>query len=175
MSKEEIKLFLNVIENIKHKCLMMVMYGGGLRAGEVIRLKVEDVNFEQGTLFVRDSKGGKDRYTLLSKSGGALLRQYLKEYDPQIWLFEGQRGDHYSVRSLQKVFERNLKKAGIERPLTSHSLRHSFATHMIEQHADLETVRRLLGHHSIKTTQIYLHVSTSHMNKFKSPLDGIDL
>ncbi len=173
MSKEEIKRLLGNISNLKHKCLIAVMYGGGLRAGELTRLKIEDVNFEQGTLFIRDSKGGKDRYTLLSQVGGKLLKQYLVEYQPRIWLFEGQRGDHYSIRSLQKVFERGLKKAGISRPLTSHSLRHSFATHMIEQHADLETVRRLLGHHSIKTTQIYLHVSRCHMEQFKSPLDDL--
>lgn len=175
MSKEEIARLLGVIENIKHKCLLVVMYGGGLRAGEVVRLKLSDVNFKEGTLLIRDSKGGKDRFTLLSKPGGKLLEQYLLEYQPRIWLFEGQRGDHYSVRSLQKVFERSLQKAGIVRPLTSHSLRHSFATHMIEKNADLETVRRLLGHQSIKTTQIYLHVSNKHIGQFKSPMDDLDI
>jgi site-specific recombinase XerD len=175
LEKEEITRLFNTIGNLKHKCLLMLLYGSGLRVGEVVRLKAQDLNFEEGTLFVAQSKGNKDRHTLLSAKTAEYLRRYVEEYQPRVWLFESPSGEHYSERSVQQVFADAMKAAGIEKRLGTHSLRHSYATHLLQSTGNLELVRKTLGHNSLETTQVYLHVAKSDLRKACSPLDDLSL
>lgn len=175
LTQDEIKRLFEQITNLKHRCLLMLMYGSGLRVGEVVKLKKEDLDFVEKTVFVYRSKGNKDRYTLLSDKSIDYLSQYLEMYKPQIWLFESPEGGHYSERSVQQIFADALKKARINKRVSTHSLRHAFATHLLKAHADLDFVRKVLGHNSILTTQRYLHVLKSEITQTRSPLDDIEL
>lgn len=173
--QEEIKRLFEQITNLKHRCLLMLMYGSGLRVGEVVKLKKEDLDFVEKTVFVYRSKGNKDRFTLLSDKSIESLHQYMQMYKPQVWLFESPEGSHYSERSVQQIFADALKKAKITKRVSTHSLRHAFATHLLKAHVDLDFVRKVLGHNSILTTQRYLHVLKSELTQTRSPLDDIDL
>jgi integrase/recombinase XerD len=153
----------------------MLMYGSGLRVGEVVKLKKEDLDFVEKTVFVYRSKVNKDRFTLLSDKSIESLHQYMQMYKPQVWLFESPEGSHYSERSVQQIFADALKKAKITKRVSTHSLRHAFATHLLKAHVDLDFVRKVLGHNSILTTQRYLHVLKSELTQTRSPLDDIDL
>jgi site-specific recombinase XerD len=177
LSLEEVARIFNATENVKHKALLMVAYAGGLRVGEVVRLRIEDIDSGRNMTHVRKAKGKKERYTLLGNAALAILRQYWKEYHPREWLFEGQdRKDgkpqrHLSERSAQEVFEHAVARARIGKPVTFHSLRHSFATHLLEAGVDLRYIQELLGHRSSKTTEIYTHVSERKVEQIRSPLD----
>jgi integrase/recombinase XerD len=157
----------------------MVAYGGGLRVSEVVRLRIEDIDSERNMIHIRRAKRQKDRYTLLGDAALAILRAYWKEYHPREWLFEGQsRKDgkpvsHLSKRSAEAIFEAAKTKAGIAKHVTFHSLRHSFATHLLEAGVDLRYIQELLGHESSKTTEIYTHVSQKKVEQIKSPLDEV--
>lgn len=174
LTREEIGKLLEVVGNLKHKCLLMLLYGSGLRVGEVVRLKAQDLDFEHGTLFVHQSKGNKDRYTLLAEKTAEYVKRYAQEYHPRVWLFESPDGGHYSERSVQQIFAGALKTAGIEKRLGTHSLRHSYATHLLQATGNLELVRKTLGHKSLETTQIYLHVVKEDLQKTRSPLDDLE-
>lgn len=171
LSKEEVSRILAATDNVKHRCLLQLLYAGGLRIGEVVNLKVTDVKSDRNLLLIRGGKGKKDRTTLLSKRLLASLRAYYKVYRPKLWLFEGQSGGQYTVESVRNVFRFCCQKAGITTKATPHTLRHSFATHLLEQGTDLRYIQVLLGHRNSKTTEIYTHVTTHALDKIISPLD----
>lgn len=170
LSKKEILSLLDTIKNNKHRIMLALAYGAGLRISEVIRLKVRDIDTQQGVIRVIQSKGNKDRLTLLPNTIAQELLTIINYKEPLSPLFESERGGPLSKRSLQLVFNRALKDANISKPATFHSLRHSFATHLIEQGTDIRYVQHLLGHNNIRTTQRYTHVTTSNIASIKSPL-----
>lgn len=171
LSKGEIKSILANTNNIKHKCVLAIIYSGGLRVSEVINLKIADIDSDRMTIRVAHSKGNRDRYTLLSESVLTDLRLYFKQYKPVTYLFEGVQNQKYSATSIRKILKRAIHKTNILKKVTVHTLRHSFATHLLEQGTDLRTIQTLLGHESIKTTEMYTHVATNFMNNIKNPLD----
>lgn len=172
LSKKEINLIIDAARNIKHRCILSLMYSSGLRRQELLNLKIEDIDSERMTILVRAGKGSKDRQTILSKKALADLRQYYKEWNPQNFLFEGvKKGQPYSRASVANLLKTAVKRAGIQRKVTPHMLRHSFATHLLEAGTDLRYIQTLLGHNSSKTTEIYTQVSNHHLQKIKSPFD----
>ncbi|MBX2978654.1 MAG: tyrosine-type recombinase/integrase [Flavobacteriales bacterium] len=175
LSEAEVTALLRSVDNLKHRCMLMLIYAGGLRISELINLRVGDLARDRGQLFVRSGKGNKDRVTLLGEKVLAPLSRYLAEYLPKDHLFEGAKGGAYTARSVQQVFHRARKKAGIHTPATVHTLRHSFATHLLEKGTDLRYIQVLLGHASSRTTEIYTHVSTKALRNIRSPLDDLDL
>ncbi|MBM4137401.1 MAG: integrase [Nitrospira sp.] len=176
LSKEEAAKILSSVENIKHKAILMLVYSAGLRVGEVVRLKPEDIDSKRMLIHVRGSKGRKDRYTLLSEKALNILREYWRKYKPAKWLFEGAKeGRYLSIRSVDKIFRNACDKAGIKKDVSVHTLRHSFATHLLEGGTDLRYIQELLGHAHSKTTEIYTHVSTKSLGKITSPLDTLNL
>ncbi len=174
LSKEEIKMILDANSNIKHKTMLCLIYSCGLRRSELLQLKPQDIDSKRNIVIIRQSKGKKDRITPLSTKILDLLREYYKEYHPKKWLFEGQIAEQpYSEQSLQSVLKTALKKAKIDKPVTLHWLRHSYATHLLESGTDLRFIQELLGHNSSRTTEIYTHVSTKSLQQIKSPFDDL--
>ena len=173
-SVEEMEKILKSIDNIKHRAIILTIYSAGLRIGELTRLKPEDILSDRMLIFVRRSKGRKDRFTLLSEKNLALLRKYFKEYKPKKYLFEGQNGGMYSTSSIQNILKKALKMSGVAKRGTVHTLRHSFATHLLENGTDLRYIQDLLGHYSSKTTEIYTHVSNKQLRNIKSPADFLN-
>lgn len=172
LSKEEVKLILNAHNNIKHKAMLSLIYSCGLRCGELLKLKQEHVDSKRGVLIIKQSKGRKDRIAPLSHKVIDLLRDYYKACKPQTFLFEGHnKGEPYDERSLQNVLKQSLEKANISKPVSLHWLRHSYATHLLENGTDLRYIQEILGHSSSKTTEIYTHVSTKNIQKIVSPFD----
>ena len=175
LSEEEVKSILLACSNIKHKSMLFITYAAGLRRSEVINLKLIDIDNDRHVINVRGGKGGKDRVTLLSDRLQKLLQEYLAFYRPVVWLFEGVKGARYSESSFQKVFQDAWRKSGVKKPATLHTLRHSFATHLLENGTDIRYIQALLGHNSSKTTEIYTHVTSKGLEKIRSPLDNLDL
>lgn len=175
LSEEEIRSILMSVDNLKHRCILYIVYSGGLRLGEVVSLQLRDIDSQRKCIRIRHGKGRKDRYTLLSEKALKLLRQYVRVYRPREWLFEGQSGEQYSERSVQEILYRAVKKARIGRHVTVHTLRHSFATHLLEQGTDITYIQELLGHSNIKTTLIYSHVTKRGIDGIRSPLDNLDI
>ena len=173
LSTAEVKLMIDKTKNIKHKCIISLLYSAGLRRSELINLKLTDILSGQMQIKISNSKGNKDRYVGLSKHLLTLLRQYFLEYKPKEWLIEGQMGGQYSAGSILKTIKASARKAGIRRRVTPHMLRHSFATHHLESGTDLRYIQEFLGHSSSKTTEIYTHVAKTDFNKFKNPLDEL--
>lgn len=175
LSRDEVIRILSSIKNLKHKVLLMITYSSGLRVSEVIKLKLEDFNRERRLILIKSAKGRKDRYTILSDKAFDLLQIYCNEFKPDKWLFPGQSNDkHISTRTAQAIFEQAKEKAGIVQNVSIHSLRHSFATHLLESGTDLRYIQELLGHQSSKTTEIYTHVSNKVLGKIVSPLDTME-
>lgn len=170
-TEAEIERLLLSVQNIKHRCILLTIYSAGLRISELVHLKISDIMTSQACIHIQDAKGKKDRYSLLSNKLLLLLRKYYQEYQPDYWLFEGATGGPYSKSSIQKIFKRALKASGILKPATVHSLRHSFATHLLERGVNLRYIQTLLGHSSSKTTEIYTHISNKDLSKIRSPLD----
>lgn len=154
---------------------MYTIYAAGLRRSEVLNLKLSDIDSERNCIVIRDAKGNKDRNTLLSKKLLLLLREYYKEYKPKEYLFEGVAGGKYSITSVRKIFGRALQSSGIRKNAHLHTLRHSFATHLLERGTDLRYIQALLGHSSSKTTEIYTHVTSKGFDQISSPLDELDI
>ncbi len=174
MSQQEIKSLISVVSNSKHKAILHLIYSSGLRLNELINLKIADIDSDRMLVHIKDGKGGKDRTTILGNACLKNLREYYKIYKPQTWLFEStEKGKKYSAKSVQNILKTNLKKAGIKKYYTVHTLRHSFATHLLEQGTDLRYIQELLGHKSSKTTEIYTHVSTKNLGNIVSPGDRI--
>lgn len=174
LSQYEIARIFDTVKNYKHKAILMIIYSAGLRLGEAVALGVNDIDSKRQLIHIRKGKGSKDRYTLLSDVALDALREYYKMYCPRIWLFPGENPEkHLTERSVQKIFEKACKEAGIKKKVTVHTLRHSFATHLLESGTDLRYIQELLGHSSSKTTEIYTHVSENKLSKIKSPLDNL--
>ena len=174
LSKEEIRLILSAPINLKHRAMLSLIYACGLRRSELLNLKPQHIDSKRNVLIIEQGKGRKDRIAPLSDKIIDLLRVYYKAYRPQKWLFEGQQGgNQYSARSLQLVLKKSIKSAGINKPVTLHWLRHSYATHLLENGTDLRYIQEILGHKSSKTTEIYTHVSTQNIQKIKSPFDDL--
>lgn len=172
LDKEEVQSLFAATQNIKHKAILMLTYSAGLRVSETVHLTISDIDSTRMLMHVRQGKGGRDRYSLLSHVALETLRQYWKEYRPTTWLFPGQEADKpLSHSSMQQIFMSAKKKAGITKPVSIHSLRHSFATHLLEAGTDLHHIQLLLGHASPKTTTVYLHVSKHNLSRITSPLD----
>jgi len=172
LSQEEVIDIFNSINNLKHKTLLMLIYSAGLRVGEAVRIKIGDIDSIRKLIHIRQAKGKKDRYTLLSDSVLEMLRKYYKQYKPKDYLFEGSNGrSHLAERSIQNVYHRAIEIAKIKKKVTVHSLRHSFATHLLESGIDLRYIQELLGHSSSKTTEIYTHVSKKSISEIINPLD----
>ena len=168
---EEVKRVLDSIDNIKHKAIISLIYSCGLRISECINLKISDIDSSRMLIKIIQGKGKKDRYVQLSTKLLLLLREYYKEYKPKTHLFQGQFKDEYSAKSIQNVLKRALIKCHITKQITVHSLRHSFATHLIEQGTDIRIVQEILGHKDIRTTQIYTHISSARISKVNNPFD----
>jgi site-specific recombinase XerD len=174
LSQNDIPRILQSVNNEKHRAILTLTYSAGLRISEVVHLKIEDIDGERMLIHVRQGKGRNARYTILSREALKVLRNYIKAYRPKTWLFPGgKEGKHLTERSVQKIFERALKKAGIKKDVSIHSLRHSFATHLLENGTDLRYIQELLGHKHSKTTEIYTHVSEKEMRRIQSPLDRL--
>lgn len=170
ISKEEVKTIIEHTNNIKHKCIVSLLYSAGLRRSELINLKITDIDSKRMVIRVNGGKGNKDRFTLLSQKVLEDLRSYFKKWKPKEYLFEGQTGSQYSSTSINKILHRACDKAKIKR-ISAHILRHSFATHLLENGTSLRYIQTLLGHNSSKTTEIYTHVAVSTFNKIINPLD----
>jgi integrase/recombinase XerD len=176
LSKEEISRILTAVVNLKHKSILMLTYASGLRVSEVVRLKIEDLDQERKLIMIKGAKGRKDRYTVLSDVAFQILQEYCSKFKPEGWLFPGfQNNGHISIRTAQSVFGQAKDAAGIEKDVSIHSLRHSFATHLLEGGTDLRYIQELLGHQSSKTTEIYTHVSNRILGKIVSPLDTMEI
>jgi integrase/recombinase XerD len=172
LSKEEVKELLTKTSNLKHKAMLSLIYACGLRCGELLKLKPEHLDLNRNILIVRQAKGRKDRITPLSGKILKLIEEYIKTFQPKVYIFEGQvAGTMYDARSLQQVLKTNLLKTGIKKPVTLHWLRHSYATHLLENGTDLRYIQELLGHRSSRTTEIYTHVSSNNLQKIISPFD----
>jgi site-specific recombinase XerD len=168
----EVETLFAATSNLKHKAILMITYSSGLRISEVSRLKITDIDSKRMMVWIQRGKGGKDRYTILSQRALDCLRQYWREYRPKEWLFEGQKeGTHITISSITQIFQKAKKIAGITKPACVHTLRHSFATHLIEAGTSLHHVQLLLGHRSPTTTTVYLHVSRMNLAQVTSPLD----
>ena len=175
LSKNEVKKIINSTRNLKHKTVLSTIYSSGLRLSEVVNLKIADIDSERKLIYIRGGKGNKDRTTILSEELLLMLRKYFKIFKPKEWLFEGKMGGQYSKSSVQELFYNALRKSNIDKKLSVHSLRHSFATHLLEQGEDLRFIQKILGHKSSKTTEIYTHVSNEKLKEIKSPLDDLNL
>lgn len=173
LNKNEVKSLFNVTENLKHNTMLRLCYGMGLRMSEIINLKISNIDSQTMSVHIERGKGKKDRYVNLPTSILEQLRTYYKEYKPKEYLFEGQYGGQYTGSSLQQVFRKSLHKANINKKVGIHSLRHSFATHLLEDGTDIRFIQELLGHNDIKTTFIYTHVSDKSVRKIISPLDKL--
>lgn len=174
LAKEEVKALLQGTDNLKHRAMLMLAYGLGLRLGEVLALTPVDIDSKRMALYVRGGKGKKDRNLPLPESLLQLLREQFRQFRPTTFLFEGvQPGGPYSPRSLQQVVKQAAERASIHRPISLHMLRHSYATHLLEGGTDIRMIQELLGHASIKTTEIYTHVAQR--TRVASPLDDLGL
>ncbi|MEJ2352628.1 MAG: site-specific integrase [Anaerolineales bacterium] len=172
LSREQVRSLLCCVDNLKHRALLTTIYSGGLRLGEATHLRVCDIDSERMTILVRQGKGKKDRYTLLGQRTVELLRLYYKAYRPLEWLFPSRDPARpLSGASVQRVFKRALVRAGINKKASVHTLRHSFATHLLEAGTDLYYIQRLLGHTTARTTAVYLHITGKDLAKVKSPID----
>lgn len=170
---DEVRKILDVTKNLKHKTLLSLLYSAGLRIGEAINLKVQDIDSSRMLIYIKNAKGKKDRYTLLSENFLTLLRNYYREYRPKEYLFEGQKNKQYSFTSAQKVLKNATKKTGLQKQITLHTLRHSFATHLLENGTDIRYIQELLGHSNPKTTMIYTHVTQTSIRNIKNPFDNL--
>lgn len=174
LSKEEVKALIEAPTNVKHRAMLSLIYACGLRRGELLNLTLKDIQSDRNLLFIRQSKGRKDRVVPLSMKLLDLLRTYYKIYKPKQWLFEGEReGNKYSEKSLENVMKQSLQKAGIHKKASLHWLRHSYATHLLENGTDLRYIQELLGHSSSRTTEIYTHVSTKNLQQIRTPFDDL--
>jgi integrase/recombinase XerD len=176
LSQEEVVSFFKYFRNRKHLLIFKIIYSAGLRRSELINLKIKDLNFDRKTLNIRAAKGARDRISLLPESITEEIKDYIREYKPTVFLFESTRpGIPYSASSICKLMKRSVKATNINPDATPHSLRHSFATHLLENGTDLRYIQQLLGHSSSKTTEIYTHVTKKGFEKIVSPIDFIDI
>ncbi|PKM80134.1 MAG: integrase [Firmicutes bacterium HGW-Firmicutes-14] len=170
MTKQEVLKIFNSVQNPVHRLMMQLMYASGLRVSELVNLRVQDINPDNLTLFVRGGKGHKDRITVFSRKLKVQLSRQIALKQPKEYLFTTQRGTKYTTRAVQKFFKQSVEKAGIQKTVSCHTLRHCFATHLLEAGTDIRYIQNLLGHASIVTTNIYTKVRNPHLFNIKSPL-----
>lgn len=170
LSRQEIKEIIDSIKNLKHKLIISLAYGAGLRISEVVNLKVKDINLEELTIHLKNAKGKKDRITIFPEKIKNDLQNLIADKNLGDYLFESERGGKLTERTAQKVFENALRITRVKKDATFHSLRHSFATHLLENGVDVRYVQELLGHQNIRTTQIYTQVTNPKLKNIKSPL-----
>jgi len=175
LSVQEVERLLNSFSNLKHKAIFTLMYSAGLRIGELLKLKINDIDSDRMQIRIDQGKGQKDRYSILSGKVLELLRAYVKQYQPKEFLFEGQNGGKYSAASIQALMRKQIALCKINKKATPHTLRHSFATHLLDNGTDTRFIQELLGHKHISTTQIYTHVSSKTLKNVKSPVEQIHL
>lgn len=177
ISVEEVQMIINNTNNIKHRCIVSLLYSAGLRRGELLNLKLEDIDSKRMVINVKNGKGGKDRLTILSPTVLIELRKYISQWNPRpkTYLFEGEMGEKYSATSVLRIIQKAAKVAGIKKSISPHVLRHSFATHLLESGTDLRYIQVLLGHSSTKTTEIYTQVATNNIRSIISPIDSLNL
>jgi integrase/recombinase XerD len=174
LSQQEVVALLKNTKNLKHKTILSTIYSCGLRISEALELRLEDIDFAAKRVHIQEGKGKKDRYVPLSEIQAKVMRKYLSVYAPTGYLFEGVHGGKYSTTSIRSVVKRSARAAGISKRVTPHTLRHSFATHMLEQGVNLRYIQKVLGHSQSKTTEIYTHITDMGMDQVKSPLDGLN-
>ena len=186
LSKNEISLFFSKLNNQKYLALFSTIYASGLRISEAINLKIQDIDSERMLIYIRGAKGMKDRITVLSIEALTLLREYYKNFKPETWLFEIANNKQFNPRTIQKIFHQAFDQTGIRKKATVHTLRHSFATHLLENGEDIRNIQKLLGHKNLKTpihffkttgqaTEIYTHVTSNAMQVIKSPFDSMNI
>ena len=175
LSQEEVTALINANTYLKHKSILSMIYACGLRISEVVHLRKADVDWNQNRLFIKAGKGKKDRYVFFPVKLKTVLMEYEKQYPCQYWYFEGQEGGQYSVRSIQAVFHQSLERAKVDAYATVHTLRHSYATHLLEAGVDLRNIQAALGHSSPKTTEIYTHLTDTNKFRMQSPLDRLNI
>ncbi len=176
LSVGEVERLLKGLSNLKHKTLLYTIYSGGMRASEVLSIRINDIHWDRNQILIKNGKGKKDRMVSLSQTLKEILKLYFDQYQPAYWLFEGQNRKHqYSPSSLQKVVKKAAHLAGITKKVTPHTLRHCFATHLMDSGVGIRYIQELLGHKDIKTTLIYTHVTTSSVTSITSPLDNLSL
>lgn len=168
LTKDEVKRLLNLTETKKSHLILSLIYSSGLRVSEIVNLRPQDLNFEENSGWVRKGKGSKDRFFILSESLSSELKEYLKKRDNR-YLFSKEAP--LTTRNIQKIVKKAREKSGINKKITPHTLRHSFATHLLENGTDIRLIQSLLGHSSLNTTQIYTHVSSEQLKKIQNPLD----
>lgn len=173
LSREEVRHMIDVTENLKHKCILCLLYSGGLRLKELVNLKVSDIDSKSQVIHIAQTKNSRDRVVMLSLILLRNLRLYYREYRPKVYLFEGQGGGKYSNRSVQQVVKSAAQRSQIKNAVSPHILRHSFATHLLENGTDIRFIKDLLGHQSIRTTGIYNLISKISQTKIISPLDSL--
>jgi len=170
LSKKEVLDIINACKNIKHKLIIQTLYCSGLRVSEVINLKINDIDFDRKSIHIKDAKGAKDRITIISKVVLKNIEKYLAEFKPLKYLFESNRGGIMTTRTIQVIVSQSAKKANLSKPVSPHSFRHSFATHLLESGLDIRYIQALLGHARLETTQIYTKVATTQFDKIKDLL-----
>ena len=174
LSKNEISKILSILNNPKHRLLLILTYSSGLRVSEVVALKREHIDLSRGIIYVKQGKGRKDRCTIISQKAACLIAEYFSSHNIQTWLFPGQPVSHHlSVRSAQKIFDNAIRQSNIHKEVSIHSLRHTFATHLLENGTDIRYIQALLGHSSIRTTERYTHIAQTNLLNIQSPLDTI--
>ncbi|WP_310993884.1 tyrosine-type recombinase/integrase [Aequorivita marina] len=173
LSKREVATILSYPTNIKHKAILHVIYAAGLRVGEVVRLRLTDIRSDDGYLFIKDGKGKKDRHCTLSPVLLALLREYYKQFKPSYWLFEGQDGGQYTVQSIQRIYRKAVKNTNSNPWSTPHTLRHSYATHLMEHGVNIRKIQSSMGHATTKTTEVYTRILGINNKTLESPLDTL--
>ncbi len=175
ISLEEVAELIKNTNNIKHRCIVSLLYSSGLRRGELLNLKLEDIDSKRMVINVINGKGGKDRLTILSETVLKDLRKYYKVWSPETYLFEGIKGKKYSGTSISKIINGACKRAKLKRKVTPHTLRHSFATHLLEAGTDIRYIQTILGHSSTQTTEIYTQVAISNIKIIQSPIEMLNL
>jgi site-specific recombinase XerD len=173
LGESEVQKLFTVTDNIKHRAMLMLGYGCGLRVSEIVGLTIRNIDKSRMMILVERAKGKKDRMVPLPESLLPLLREYYKQYKPKVYLFEGQDGGQYSIRSVQAVFQDAKAKGKVFKKVGVHGLRHSYATHLLEGGTDVRIIQELLGHNELKTTMRYTHVSKKELSKVTSPLDTL--
>lgn len=175
LSKNEIQSILLNVKNLKHKAMLSLLYSSGLRIGELLAIRINDIDSHRMLIHVKQSKGAKDRMVPLAENVLALLRQYYKTYKPDGYLFNGYENLKYSPISVRNVLKRAVQASNIKKRVTPHTLRHSYATHLLEAGIDLRYIQSILGHASTRTTELYTHVSTKKLNTITSPIETMQL
>jgi site-specific recombinase XerD len=175
LSVDEMQRLISAATNLKHKAIICLMYSTSIRISEVINLKIEDIDSSRMIIFIKDAKGGKDRQVPLDLGILNLLRQYYKEFRPKEYLFNGQFDVQYSERSISQFLKKYAEAAGIKKKIYPHLIRHTSATHLLEQGTDMSIIQKILGHSDIKTTHLYSQISSNLISNIKTPIAAISI